>query len=414
MSTVLRIGPENKSRTLPEGEALDTRIALIQELIPLGLQAVEDVLQQEVQALAGPRYARADGVPQRVRWGQQRGSIYLADQKLSLLVPRVRDRQAGVEVPLASYARLQQPRAMDEGVVRRILYGISCRDYRAAAEAVPNAFGLSPSSVSRRYIRATARKLAALQERRLDRYDIIALVLDGKRFAADTMVVALGITLRGEKVLLGFVQTGTENAEVCATFLRNLRDRGLRIDEGLLVVLDGGKGLRRAVREVLGNQALVQRCTWHKRENVVTYLPKHLQPAWRAKLQQAYRQPTYAAAHASLQRLHGDLRRLNEDAARSLAEGLEETLTLHRLGLAERLGMSLNTTNGLESILALVEQRVGKVDRWTTSDQKQRWLATTLLELEPRLRRLRGYRALPQLRVTLKETLTQAKEVMVA
>lgn len=239
-------------------------------------------------------------------------------------------------------------------------------------------------------------------------------MLDGKRVAADTMVVALGITLRGEKVLLGFVQTGTENAEVCATFLRNLRDRGLRIDEGLLVVLDGGKGLRRAVREVVGNQALVQRCTWHKRENVVTYLPKHLQPAWRAKLQQACRQPTYAAAHASLQRLHGDLRRLNEDAARSLAEGLEETLTLHRLGLAERLGMSLNTTNGLESILALVEQRVGKVDRWTTSDQKQRWLATTLLELEPRLRRLRGYRALPALRVTLKENLTQAKEVMVA
>jgi putative transposase len=124
----------------------------------------------------------------------------------------------------------------------------------------------------------------------------------------------------------------------------------------------------------------VQRCTWHKRENVVVYLPKHLQPVWRAKRQQAYRQPTYATARTILDRLHGDLRRLNEDAAKSLAEGLEETLTLHRLGCADRLGTSLSTTNGLESILALVEQRVGKVDRWTTSDQKQRWLATTLLE----------------------------------
>lgn len=123
---------------------------------------------------------------------------------------------------------------------------------------------------------------------------------------------------------------------------------------------------------------------------------------------------TYAAAQADLQRLHGELRRLNEDAARSLAEGLEETLTLHRLGLVDRLGVSLSTTNGLESILALVEQRVGKVDRWTNSDQKHRWLATALLALEPRLRRLRGYRALPQLRTALRQTTTQEEEVMVA
>ncbi|MGH8630014.1 MAG: IS256 family transposase, partial [Burkholderiales bacterium] len=276
------------------------------------------------------------------------------------------------------------------------------------------AFGLSRSSVSRRYVRATARKLAALQERRLASYDIVALVLDGKRFAADTMVIALGITVRGEKVLLGFVQTGTEHAEVCAQFLRHLVERGLRVADGLLVVIDGSKGLRRAVRDVWGEQVVVQRCTWHKRENVVSYLPKPLQPTWRAKLQQAYCQPTYAAAQTSLQRLHGELRRLNEDAARSLAEGLDETLSLHRLGLSDRLGRSLLTTNGLESILALVEQRVGKVDRWTTSDQKQRWLATTLLELEPRLRRVRGYRSLPQLRAAVKDRLMQAKEVRAA
>lgn len=419
MSTVLRIGEQGKGQTVNGtapvgGDALDTRIALIQALIPLGLQAVEEVLQQEVQMLAGPRYARGDGAPHLVRWGRQHGSVYLADQKLPIQVPRVRNRQAAIEVPLHSYTRLQQPRAADQGVLRRILYGLSCRDYRVAAEAVPEAFGLSRSSVSRRYIRATARKLAALQERRLDRYDVVALVLDGKRFAEDTMVIALGITLRGEKVLLGFVQTGTENADVCATFLRSLLDRGLRVTDGLLVVIDGGKGLRRAVHDVFGEQALVQRCVWHKRENVVDHLPKRLQPAWRAKLQQAYRRPTYETAHADLHRLHGELRRLNEDAAKSLAEGLVETLTLHRLGLADRLGTSLSTTNGLESILALVEQRVGKVDRWTTSDQKQRWLATTLLEIEPRLRRLRGYRALPQLRIALKQDLTQGKEVKVA
>lgn len=419
MSTVLRIGKHGKVESASSsgptgGEDVDARIALIQTLIPLGLQAVEDVLQQEVAALAGPRYSREDGAPHLVRWGRQRGSVYLADQKLPVLVPRVRNREAAVEVPLQHYQRLQEPRAADEGVLRRILYGLSCRDYRTAAEAVPEAFGLSRSSISRRYIRATARKLQALQERRLDQDDFVALVLDGKAFADDVMVIALGITLRGEKVLLGFVQTGTENATACSDFLRRLVDRGLRVSEGVLVVLDGGKGLRRAVRDVWEDHAQVHRCVWHKRENVVAYLPKPLQAVWRAKLQRAYRQPTYEAACRELQRLQGDLRRLNEDAARSLAEGLEETLTLHRLGLADRLGVSLSTTNGLESILALVEQRVGKVDRWTTSDQKQRWLATTLLELEPRLRRLRGYRTLPQLRVALKLAITQETEVLVA
>jgi transposase-like protein len=239
------------------------------------------------------------------------------------------------------------------------------------------------------------------------------VILDGKRVAADTMVVTLGLNQRGEKRLLGFVQTGTENAVACAAFLRGLVERGLQASAGLLVVLDGGKGLRRAVHEVFAQHAQVQRCIWHKRENVVAHLPKGMQALWRAKLQRAWRAPTYAEAQAALHRLLQELR-LNEDAARSLAEGLEETLTLHRLGVADRLGRSLMTTNSLELILALVEQRVGKVDRWITSEQKQRWLATTLLELEPRLRRVSGYRALTQLQAALKGMLTSAREVKVA
>lgn len=414
MARVLRIGRKGKleeTAQLPAGlESLDTRVALIQALIPLGLQAVEEVLQREVELLAGPRYARKDGAPDRVRWGRQRGSVYLLDQKLPVRVPRVRDRRLGVEVPLESYRRLQQPRAAEEGMLRRVLYGLSCRDYRAAAEAVPGAFGLSRSSVSRRYIRATARRLQALQERKLEGYDFVALVLDGKTFADDTMVIALGVTLGGEKVVLGFVQTGTENAATCGAFLRSLVERGLRVEEGVLVVVDGSKGLSRAVQEVFGTQAMVQRCTWHKRENVVAYLPKTQQDVWRAKLQRAWRLPTYEAARAELRRLHQQLRRVNEDAARSLEEGLEETLTLHRLGVAEALGGSLGTTNCLESILSQVERRVGRVSRWTSSDQKRRWLAAALWDIEPRLRRLRGYRALRQLRAALRRAIVQESQ----
>ncbi len=408
MPKVLRIAKERKVEEVgPDaGVALgdwNVRAVLLQALIPLGLEAARALFEEEVTAVAGPRYARHDGAAHRVRWGRQQGSIYLADQKLALPVPRVRDRQASAEVPLQTYARLQQPRAADEGVLRRILYGLSCRDYRACAEAVPEAFGLSRSTLSRRYINATARKLQALQERRLEGYDVVALVLDGKTFAEDTMVTALGLTLQGDKIVLGFVQTGTENATTCAEFLRSLVARGLRYEDGLLVSIDGSKGLRAAVAEVFGPETPVQRCTYHKRENVIAYLPKSQQALWRGKLAHAYTQPTYAEAKTALDDLRVDLRRLNESALRSLDEGLEETLTLHRLGVGPALWQTLATTNMLESIFSGVEQRTGRVDRWRTSNQKQRWLAAALLDIEPRLRRVRGYRALPQLREALQK-----------
>lgn len=407
MPNVLRISKDRKIEDVeaPLGalEDLDVMVALIQTLIPLGFRAAEELLLREVDALAGPRYARSDGTPHRVRWGRQRGSIYLADQKLPIQVPRVRDRQMRTEVPLETYARLQQPRAADEGVLRRLLYGLSCRDYRACAEAVPEAFGLSRSSLSRRYIQATARKLQTLQERRLDGYDVVALVLDGKAFAEDTLVTALGLTGYGDKIVLGFVQTGTENATACADFLRQLVARGLRYEDGLLVVIDGSKGLRAGVEQVFGPEMPVQRCTYHKRENVIAYLPKGQQDLWRGKLERAYAQPTYAEATAAFNVLRAELRQLNESALRSLDEGLEETLTLHRLGVHATLRQTLATTNMLESIFSLVEQRTGKVDRWRNSNQKQRWLAAALLDIEPRLRRVRGYRALPQLRDALQK-----------
>jgi transposase-like protein len=386
---------------------------MIQALIPLGLLAVEEALQQEVEQLAGPRYVRQGSPPGPVRWSKERGSVYLLDQKVPVTYQRVRDQRGNTDVPLATYHALQQPRQLDEGVLRRVLHGLSCRRYRECAEAIPQAFGLSASSVSRRFIRASERKLRAFQERRLEGYDLVALVLDGKTFADDAMVMALGVTGTGHKVLLGFVQTATENKGVCAAFLRELVARGLRSQEGLLVVLDGSKGLRQAVREVFGETAQIQRCQWHKRENVVSYLPKGQQPVVRGKLQRAYEQPTYEQAKAELDKLERELRLLNESAARSLQEGLDETLTLHRLGVFGELGRSFKTTNTLESIMAQVEARVGKVDRWQNSQQKQRWLATALLDIEPRLRRLKGYRALPKLRQALQRTMAQ-REVTAA
>jgi putative transposase len=381
---------------------LDARIALIQALIPVALERVQAELQADVERLAGERYVRAGRLPGHVRWTPQRGSIYLADQKIPIEVPRVRDRLRNQEVPLPTYERLQAPRALDTGLLHKVLGGLSTREYERCAEAVPEAFGLSASTVSRRFKRASARKLQELSDRRLESYDLVALMLDGKTFAEDEMVAAIGVTLTGEKVLLGFVQTATENRQVCAAFLRELVERGLRAELGLLVVTDGAKGLHAAVREVFGAAAVLQRCQWHKRENVVAYLPERHRATFRRKLQAAYDQPTYDKAKRALGKVRAELLLLNASAAASLDEGLEETLTLHRLGVFQELGTSLKTTNALESIHARVESRTAKVDHWRNSEQKQRWLATALLDLEPRLRRIRNYRALPLLREALR------------
>jgi putative transposase len=409
MKKVVRITPQGKGKDVrpdalaaqPELETVDAKVALIQALIPVALHAVNEPLQGELTRLAGPRHSRTGGLPGVVRWCRQRRSVYLADQRLPLTYQRARNRLTNEEVPLRTYQQFQVPRQADAGLFRKVLYGLSCRDYEACAEAVPTAFGLRASSVSRRLIRASAQRLQALQERRLEPYDFVALVLDGKTFAEDEMVIALGITVTGEKVLLGFVQTATENEQVCAAFLRELVERGLKTEHGLLGVIDGAKGLRKALQTVFGSQAVVQRCQWHKRENVLEYLPKTQRPTWRRKLQAADQKPSYPEAKAALLRIRQELRLVNESAVKSLDEGFEETLTLHRLGVFPALGISLKTTNCLESLNALVGQRTDKVDRWRTSEQKQRWLAATLLDIEPRLRRVKGFRALPLLRQAL-------------
>jgi putative transposase len=417
MPRIRRTGAKNQQRVAREATepqqsiplddgtvSTPVTIAMLQALIPLGLKAVEDALLTEVRALAGPRYGRNDGRPEMVRWGAQRGSIYLADQKLPITVPRVRDRHARCEVPLATYAALQTPRAQDVGLFRRVLGGLSCREYEAAAEAVPEAFGLKRSSVSRRFIRASAHELRRLQERRLDDREWLVLVLDGKSFAGDQLVLALGVTATGEKRMLGLVQTASENKRVIASFLRELGERGFPLDRPLLVVLDGAKGLRAAVRDVFGDIP-VQRCQWHKRENVVSYLAKQDQPTWRRKLQAAYAHPSYTDAKRALERLYRELRLVNESAAASLAEGLEETLTLHRLNVFPELGVSFKTTNLIESVMARLEARTRRVTRWRTSDQKLRWCASALWAMERQFRRVKQYRHLPLLQQALQNRL---------
>lgn len=422
MSSVLRaVRPRKpKSRRLGKVEVVDrssyetmdleTRVELILGLIPLGLMHVSEALEDEVKALAGEKHARKTGGEPGRRYGTNPGSVQLGGQRIGIRVPRVRGDRG--EIPLRSYQSFHAGGGeVNEVLLRRVLYGISCRNYEQAAESIPGSIGLSSSSVSRSFVEASAARLREFQERDLSSEDFVAIFLDGKTFADATMVIALGVTITGEKRFLGFVETDTENAKVLTAFLRSLLGRGLDISSGILVVIDGAKGLRVAVRKAFQKRSVVQRCMWHKRENVVSYLPKREQPSWRRRLQRAMDRPTYTEALSELEALHAELEEINQSAAASLREGLDELLTLHRLGLFAQLGRSFKTTNCLENVNSLVEERCEKVDYWKNSNQRQRWLATALVDTEPRLRRVMGMRHLPALRKALQRELKIEKSV---
>jgi putative transposase len=391
-------------RQLMEGE-LDTRVELIQKLIPLGLLHVQEQLQRDIEELAGARYSRGKGAKQYARWDSQGGYVYLGGQRVGIRSPRVQDRADGrIRYP-QSYREFQQPREGDEVLLSRLLGGLAGRRYEESAKLVPEVLGLSASSVSRRFVAASSRKLKGFCSRSLADADLVAIFIDGKTFADDQMVVALGVDIKGRKIPLGFVQTATENARACKEFLKGLVARGLKSEQGLLFVIDGAKGLSKAIIEVFGGQGLICRCQWHKRENVLSYLPKSQQAGFRRKLQQAYEKPTYEQAKAALGHIAKELRLINESAVSSLNEGLEETLTLHRLGLFPQLGISFKTTNCIESLNSQVARLTRRVSRWTNSHQKHRWMATALLDIEPRLRKIKGFRYLPLLRLAIQKEL---------
>jgi len=386
---------------------VDSLVETIQMLIPLGLIAIDEALQAEVARLAGVAYSRGTGPVQR--WGFNPGSVYLGMRKVLVSVPRVRDVVAGREIPLKTYGALRNPHAIEKSALALVLNGVSQRKYEKAASLIPETFGIKSSSVSRHFIKASARMLREFLERDLSGEDIVSIFVDGKRFAESGVIVALGVTINGEKKPLGFIESGTENHGVCRDFITGLVERGLRVDGGILFVVDGSRGLYKGIKEALGGRAFVQRCQWHKRENVVKYLDKKHQASFRAKLQRAYEEPVYEKAKAKLLAVRKELSLLNESAVTSLDEGLEETLTLHKLGMFGKLGRSFKTTNCLENVNRQLGLLTGRVCRWRNSNMRQRWVAAALMEIEPKLRKVNGHKHLAELREIMKRILAGNK-----
>jgi putative transposase len=391
----------------------DELLALMQDsleglAVELGLLVASAILEDEVARLCGRRYERR---PDRshTRYGRQRGVATLAGQKLPIDRPRVRRADGSGEVALETYARLQSGDAMSEAVLRRMVRGVSTRDYEEVIDVARDGFGVAKSSVSREFVRASAAGVKALAERRFDGERFPVVLIDGVEYAGETMVVALGITEDGTKRVLGLRQGATENAAVCGALLEDLVGRGLDAGRATLFVLDGSKALHAAVTRAWGTNAVIQRCQVHKRRNVKAHVAEKHWHELERRLSEAYHETGYGTAAASLEATARWLDRLNPDAAASLREGLEETLTVVRLGVPGALRRTLATTNPIESALSVTRRVTARVTRWRDGDMRRRWCVAGLLRAESKFRRVKGHRAMPTLVMSL-EALVRERE----
>ena len=357
-----------------------------------GMRDLSDRMGLELMRLAvdEERVAVTEG-PERVgrKHGSQPGYVHWNGQKVGFPNKRVRSI-SGQEVKLQSYATFQQDSKNGRLALRDMMRGVSTRDYDEGVEGFLRGYGIARSSVSRGFIRASEAKLRELMERDLSKLELVAIFMDGVGFQGHLQVVAVGVDAQGSKHALGLWQGATENQVVCQALLDDLIGRGLDPEGRYLFVIDGGKGLRAAIQRTFSKRGEVQRCQEHKTRNVIEHLPKHMQGEFRRKLKVAYGMTDYAQAKTTLDGIERELERLNPSAAASLREGMEETLTLHRLGAPAPLRVSLSTTNPMESPFATVRERTWRVRRWRGADQVQRWAAAVLLRAELRWNKVRG------------------------
>jgi putative transposase len=364
------------------------------------LQLMDLLMQEEVRELAGERSERQSARTAN-RWGSERGFCVVMGQKVPIQRPRVRTTD-DKEVRLGSYEMFHRGEPLTETVWEKLMLGLSTRNYGQAIRQFTEAYGLEKSAVSEHFIEASRAKLKTMMGRRLDKTRLCALLIDATPFQGQQMVAALGIDEHGRKMILGIRQGATENATVVGELLGDLVERGLDFTEPRLYILDGGKALSAAVKKHAGESAAIQRCQVHKRRNVLDHLTDEQKPAVSKKLNAAYALVEYGAAKEALHTLHRELMDLNPSAARSLGEGMEETLTIHRLHLPAQLRKTMASTNVIESAFSIVEKVCKNVKRWHGGDQRERWVGSGLLVAENQFRRITGYKLIPVLMEELK------------
>jgi transposase-like protein len=396
-STKFNVNPVNFQFDLPMLEMILQTKAEIEALsAQAGLKIIHHFLEEEIQQRCGPH-----GQQSVYRHGSQPGYIVYAGRKVSIPKPRLREK-AGQEIRLQSYEAFQQDGRRQRAVARKLTHQVSTRNYAAAIDDCLAGYGIDKSSVSRQWKAATTAELQKLCQRPVPT-DLVALLIDGQYFRKECLIVALGVDKEGQKHVLGLWPGATENSPLVRELLADLRERGLNTEAAILVVLDGAKALYKGVREVFGERALIQRCRGHKLRNVLDHLPleKRTQATWR--LRGARAKATPKEALKELRACVKWLDTISPSAARSLEEGLDETLTVTRLGLHESLVKTFSSTNLIESCFARTQSWTSRVKRWRNGKMVLRWGAAALLFAEKGFRRVRGHDHLHQLVATLNQ-----------
>jgi putative transposase len=354
-----------------------------------GLELMKLVMDEEVRHLAGERHEQHAG-RQAHRWGKEDGCCVIDGQKVPIERKRLRSSEKG-EVRRGSYEMFRRGAPVSEQVWDKVMRGLSTRNYEAVVRDFSKAYGIEKSAVSEHFIEASRGKVKELMERPLGQLRLCAVLIDGTPFRDRQMIVALGIGCDGKKTVLGLREGATENLAPVNGLLGELIERGLDFSTPRLYILDGGKALHSAVKRYAGEAGFIQRCQIHKKRNVLDHLPGEHRPEVKRKLDRAYSMIKYADARQALERLHVELMHLNPSAARSLEEGMEETLTVHKLQTPEQIRRTLSSTNVIESAFSVVETVCRNVKRWRDGDQIERWVGSGLLVAEMKFRRVIGY-----------------------
>jgi putative transposase len=384
--------------------AADMREGLLALAVGAGLQVMAAIMEQDVAAVCGPR-GRHDPQRTATRHGHERGSVTLGGRRVAVTRPRMRATDGSGELPVPAYELFSGTEVLGRMAMERMLAGLSTRHYPAGLEPVgarteQAAAATSRSAVSRRFVAATETALAQLLAADLRCLDLVAFMVDGVHFGEHTCVVALGIDIDGVKHPLALVEGSTENATLVTDLIVGLRERGLDVTRPVLAVLDGSKALGRAVVDVF-DHPVIARCQLHKIRNVRDRLPEKLRSVVTARMRRAYRAESALAAEAELTGLAAELDRTHPGAAASLREGLDETLTVLRLGVPPTLARTLRSTNAIESMISICRDRSANVKRWRDGQMALRWCAAGMVEAGKQFRRVNGHLHLRTLRAAL-------------
>jgi putative transposase len=357
----------------------------------LGRMMAETIMYIEREEIAGPDYMPLS--PDARKWASQPGSIYIGDQKIRAEHPRLRGPQG--EIALKSYWKLKAPDGFSGELLEKVLRGVSCQKYAETVVEAAQAFGVSASSISKHIVAATAKQLQEFKERSLSDFVPFAIFLDTIHRGGEAFIVALGLNTTGIKMPLGFWQGATENHELCEELIADMERRGLALSRKIIWVTDGGKGIIKTLKDRFGKKLLHQRCTIHKDRNIQRHLAKRYRKEAHRRFRTALEQNSYEDARQMLLDFETWLRGINESAADSLMEAIEELLTLHKLKVPALLRKTLHSTNPIESMFSTVRDCEGNIKRYRDSRMMQRWLASVLLHCEKGFKRIKGYASLP-------------------